>query len=299
MMGGRKRRREPLLSVFFASLVAFTIFLLAGCASAGSSSDVASEAQSQSPASSSLAKDASSSGASAPRKLSKDELRQNNEWADTAVRGALNKLAADGVIATPKSDAETLVEMFEFVPVGDGYDINYLNERAGKELCASYALPKGKVILCRFERDMSENDHHWVRPEYADGDWVNEEVGSNVPLFYPQSLNGHFDDEGSKTILANVPADTFANSVDECDYLVVYDSGASHIDEGYYTGVDRQSTTTLALVVNMREGKVVHIENIGTDTPGKRVKIGQNRGKMLWDECAKYLNTLLTNRPKG
>ena len=275
------------------------MLLLASCTPNGASSDVSSTAQSQSSSSSSAAKDASSSGTSVPKKLSKDELRQNNEWADAAVRAALDKLAADGVIAAPKSDAETLVEMFEFEPVGDGYDIDYLNEEAGKDLCASYALPKGKVILCCFERDMSENDRFWVRPEYADGDWVNEEVGSNVPLFYPESLNGHFDDEGTMTILANVPTDAFANSIDECDYLVVYDSGASHIDEGYYTGIDRQSTTTLALVVNMREGKVAHIENIGTDTPGKRVKIGQNRGKMLWDECAEYLNTLLTNRPKG
>ena len=294
-MVGCKRHRELLLPMFIA-LLGVCLICQAGCASKSASSDASSAAQSQSSASSSAAKDASSSGASAPKKLSKDELRQNNEWADAVVRGALDKLAADGVIAEPKRDAETLVEMFEFEPVGDGYDIDYLNEEAGKELCASYTLPKGKVILCCFERDMSENDHHWVRPEYADGDWVYEEVGSNVPLFYPQSLNGHFDDEGSITILANVPADAFANSIDECDYLVVYDSGASHIDEGYYTGIDRQSTTTLALVINVHEGKVVHIQNIGTDTPGKRVKIGQNRGKMLWDECAEYLNTQLTTR---
>ena len=298
-MNSCKRHGGILSSTFFALLGVLAMLYLAGCTSTSTSSDASSAAQSQSSVSSSATKDPSSASSSVPKQLSEDEVRQNNEWADSAVRSALDKLAADGVIAEPKSDAETLVEMFEFEPAGDGYSINYLSKEAGDELSGSYSLPNGKVILCRFDRDMSEDDHHWARPEYADGDWVNEEVGANVPLFYPQSLNGHFSEELAKVILANVPADAYAGSIDECDYLVVYDSGASHIDESYYMGVDRQSTTTLVVVVNMHEGKVVHIENLGTDTPGRTVKMGQNRGRMLWDECAEYLNTLLTNRPKG
>ena len=49
----------------------------------------------------------------------------------------------------------------------------------------------------------------------------------------------------------------------------------------------------------MKSGQVVHIENVGTDTPGSTVKMGQQHGTLLWDEVAAYLNKLLTNRSKS
>lgn len=242
-------------------------------------------------------------------KLTPEEMiEEKDEWADAIVDAALGNLVADGVIAAPNDDPGddevTLVERFEFERGTSGYDVAFEDREAGEELTGEYVLPQGKVILSGFDLDTSVKYSSTTRyrayPEYAEESWANDEAGEDVPLFYPESLRGSFGFDGVKAILANVPADAFADSFEECDYLIVYDSGASHVSEDYYIGgVDRTSVTTLVFVIDSHENRVVHIENVGTDTPGSSIKLGQERGSMLWDECEAYLNTLLTNRPKG
>ena len=47
------------------------------------------------------------------------------------------------------------------------------------------------------------------------------------------------------------------------------------------------------------EEKGYEIINVGTDTPGSTVEMGQQRGDLLWDEVAAYLNELLLNRSES
>ncbi len=237
----------------------------------------------------------------APKLTPEEMIEQKDAWADGVVRSALDKLADEGAIGKVSKTADLLVDAFEYEKIDNGYGIAFKDKALGKELSGAYTLPNGKVILCRTRTTgAKEAPFMTVYPEYADGDWVNEAVGEDVPLFYPESLNGHFDEERSKIILADVPAEAFADSFDDCDFLIVYDEVASHVDENYYFGsINRTSVTTLVLVVDMKSGQVVHIENVGTDTPGSTVKMGQQHGTLLWDEVAAYLNKLLTNRSKS
>ena len=226
-----------------------------------------------------------------------EEVELNNKWADTTVRNALDELVNEGAIAPIPSDAELMGDAFQYESADPGYGIAFEDEAIGAELSADYILPSGKVIIGRIDYG---NEFRPVKADYADGDWVYEAVGERVPLFYPESLDGHFSAERTETILENVPVETFANSTDECDYLIIFDSVASHVDEDYYMGsIDRTSVTSLVFVIDVNEGKIVHIENVGTDTPGSTVEMGQQRGDLLWDEVAAYLNELLLNRSES
>ena len=237
----------------------------------------------------------------APQLTPEEMIEQKDAWADGVVRSALDKLADEGAIDKVSEKADLLVDAFEYEKIDKGYGIAFKDEALGKELSGAYTLPDGKVILCRTRTTgAKEAPFTTVYPEYADGDWVNEAVGEDVALFYPESLNGHFSEERSKDILADVPADAFADSFDDCDFLIVYDEVTSHVDENYYLGsINRTSATSLVMVIDMKDGRVVHIENVGTDTPGSVVKMGQEHGVLLWDEVAAYLNKLLTNRSKS
>ena len=226
---------------------------------------------------------------------SEEEVALNNEWADTTVRNALVSLADEGVIEQPASDAELLQQAFQYDYADAGFGVDFLDEEAGNDLSGEYELPAGKVIIGRV--DYSPGSTRPIIVDYANGDWTNEAISGDVPLFYPESLKGHFSEELLEATLADVPADTFANSTDECDYLVVFDAVDSHVDEDFYmSNIDRTAVTTLVLVIDAKQGKIVHIENVGTDMPGNVVEMGGQTGDMLWDELGAYLNGLLLNR---
>ena len=89
-----------------------------------------------------------------------------------------------------------------------------------------------------------------------------------------------------------VDYDAFANSPAECDYLIAYDAIDTEVRENYYVGgADRVTVTTIAVIFDVRNRKVVHIEVIGSNTPNGS-KEGP-RGEFLDEDLARYLNTLL------
>ena len=314
------RSKRPILPIAFALACMFALAMATGCAQQSSPSTDAEQERVSEEASEQRSDSADDSNGSADTQdaaeseseaeasadaesaswgeiPTEEEVALNNEWADTTVRNALDELVNEGAIAPIASDAELMGDAFQYETTSSGYGIAFEDEAIGTELSDDYTLPSGKVIIGRIDYG---NEFRPVRADYADGDWIYEAVGERVPLFYPESLNGHFDDEGTETILANVPVETFANSTDECDYLIVFDSVASHVDEDYYMGsIDRTCVTSLVFVIDVSEGKIVHIENVGTDTPGSTVEMGQQRGDLLWDEVAAYLNELLLNRSES
>lgn len=296
-------------SMWLATMIAlvlaglFSLALATGCASQSSPSADSAETEqafeeaaeqndeaadgSQSPADSEEAADAESDSSSG--RPSDEEVVQYYEWVDTTLCNALNNLAGDGVIARPPSDGEYLQDAFEY----SNSHIAFLDEEAGEELTGSYSLPAGKVIIASY--NPYEGSTHALEAFYANGDWGPDDHG-DPPLFYPQSMFGTLDMYQMQDALTDVPSDTFANSTDECDYLIVFDGVESSIEEDYYVGGwDRVSVTTIALVIDVKQGKVVHIENVGVDTPAS-YQATSTTGEMLRDELAVYLHGLLLDR---
>ena len=270
-----------LLALALPCLLAFA--LVAGCASQSSS------AKSSDASSESSAEQESAYEFEPP---TDKEVEQFDAWADDTVRNALAKLADEGVIESFDRDAFLLRDAFQYKGSSDGYVIVFSDEAAGKELSGSYKLPEGKVIVGNFDY------YDGVAcVAYADGNWGSKDKRT---LFRPESLFGYFDQYQMSDAFTDVPVTTFANRIDECDYLVLFDGVLTHVDEDYYNNVyDRKVVTTFVLVIDVKQGKVVHIENVGTDAPGPRVKLDEASGKVLYDDLAAYLNDLLLDRADG
>ncbi len=61
----------------------------------------------------------------------------------------------------------------------------------------------------------------------------------------------------------------FADTVEECDTLVIYKSFATKVDEEYYdTGDDRIHVSTFVFVIDVNEKRLLHIKSVATDAPG-------------------------------
>ena len=288
-------------SFVVACVLLFALAMIAGCASQSSPSADSAEPEQASGEvaeqeggstddsdSSENAQEATEEKSdSAPVDPSDADIALYDEWADTTVCDALNNLADEGVIAQPPSDAEYLGEAFEY----SNNDIAFLDEEAGEELSGSYSLPAGKVIIGSFDSIVSESAHSTI-VFYADGTWGSNEDGE-LTLFYPESMFGYFDMYQMHDALTDVPIDAFANSIDECDYLIVFDGVTSEVEEDFYMGGwDRETTTTLALIIDAKQGKIVHIENVGSDTPPS-MQADSTAGEMLRSELAEYLHDLL------
>ena len=269
--------------VVLAMACLFALAISAGCAPQSST-------QAKSAASGESSERAAEQSSSSSKRPSEKDIARYNEWADDVVCDALNNLADDGVIAEPAGDATYLQEAFEYYH----NDIAFLDKEAGNELSGNYSLPKGKVIMGWFDPITSDAAHS-TKVFYANGNWGPADHDEPT-LFYPQSMFGVFDQYIMQDALRDVPTDAFADSIDECDYLIVFDAVDSSIKEKYYAGgYDRISVTTLALVIDVNRGKVVHIENVGTDTPGD-YQVTNNSGSMLKQKLAEYLDGLLLNR---
>ena len=217
-------------------------------------------------------------------------VNQKDTWAEGVLRAAIDDLAAQGAIDDVPADAQMMTGAFAYEKVEDGYGIALKDDRVKAELTGDFTLPAGKVILCDpdYNREM--------RVFYLDGSAAkyNATAPSDAPLFYPESMYGYFSADGMADLLDGVDSSRFADDLDGCDYLIAFDSVFSHIDENYYySSIDRKSCTTFVIVVDAKAKKVVHIENIGTDTPPDTVKAGGENGQMLHKELIAYLNGLL------
>lgn len=110
-------------------------------------------------------------------------------------------------------------------------------------------------------------------------------VNPKEPYYLPTYTNGD-------PIYANIPPERFANHVNDCEYLIVFGGFESGRNVGYYSGgVDRVIITTLVLVIDVQSEKVLHIQNIGTDSPG--MTTSNPTGRALYDEAGQYLTVLL------
>ena len=86
----------------------------------------------------------------------------------------------------------------------------------------------------------------------------------------------------------------FANSIDECDTLIVYSGFESGRNVNYYSnGADRVSITTIVLVIDAKARELQHIEIIGTDSPSSVTDMSHTTGRLKDKEAEQYIASLV------
>lgn len=197
----------------------------------------------------------------------RDEYTQ---WADEIMMESLQKLVNRGAIE-PLRDEESIWWKIPFAEEGDDLQVAFLDDAAREELTQPLDRPVAQVILeldgyVKFRSD-------------------NQEDG--IPWFTPKGYKG--TDE-----ICELYADRFSDTMADCDYLIWIDGCLSRRDEEYYFGgVDRWVITTLVIIVDAKEKEILHIENLGTDTPGNSVKLpGGSEGETNWEGAWAYLADL-------
>ncbi|MBQ9828695.1 MAG: hypothetical protein IJM62_08430, partial [Lachnospiraceae bacterium] len=104
-----------------------------------------------------------------------------------------------------------------------------------------------------------------------------------VPYFFPGTTMAGILHYGNNT-------EVYADTLDECRYLICIKPLVSHVDEGFYTGgIDRELVTTVVFIIDAEQREVVHIKVIGTDVPGATVDFGANKGKPKYEEAEQYI----------
>ena len=138
----------------------------------------------------------------------------------------------------------------------------------GKMILAVLGLD-GKCGTCDKYSMMAKNDPH-----------------PDDPFFQPVLSNG-------QPKYTSIPASCWANTVEECEWLILYGGFETGRNKGFYGGnIDRVIVTTRVYVVDPKEKRIVMEETIGTDTPG--IKTKNPKGQVLYDEAEKFIIRLVT-----
>ena len=230
---------------------------------------------------------------------------EKDDWADGVVLDSLNKLAADGVIAELPEDFAIFDNVFEFRPTDDGYDINYLDEEAKERLTGDFSLDLSdgsKVALCCELKKVNEDGSRLrdmtvpytdKEGEFSTSVYRHDEVLLATPTLMPGGWAGTFG-----MLRESIPQEVFADSVDECRYLIAYGGCEANVAEDYYGlipfsegTIDRTDITTIVVVIDAVEREVLHIEIIGTDVPEASTE--SPYGDQLTEEAITYIMELL------
>lgn len=205
---------------------------------------------------------------------------------------ALGKLADEGVIDPLPDEPHFFSNVFTWRTSTASLDdvVDFKDESAEAQLTGDYTLPKGKVAIATEEGFVFSTDKGMY---YLTGGEEDAEL-ADVPSFYPEGIDVPLDDD--------IPQSRFANTLDECDYIIAYASTVTHEDPHYYIyGATGHFTTTFVLVFDARSHEVLHLEIIGTTHPDPVVTVGGSPdedsgsiyGPALNDEASAYMSELL------
>ncbi len=234
-----------------------------------------------------------------------DTVGKKDDWADVTVLEALTGLADEGSISPLPENYKIFDNVFEFEKSGDGYDIIFQNSDVKAEITAGFTLDLtdgSKIALC-CEMHMLDSDGLRLRDltvPYTDKDGAfstavnkHDEELLSTPTLMPGGWSGIFAD-----ILKDVPAEVFADTTDECRYLIAYGGCISNVEENYYSvspvadGIrDRTDVTTVVLIIDAKEKRILHIENIGTDIPPDQTD--DPTGSIMTEKALEYIKELL------
>ena len=234
-----------------------------------------------------------------------DTIDKKDDWADKLVYESLKNLADEGAISPLPDDYKIFENVFEFEETVDGYGISFLKNDVETKLTADFKLDLtdgSKIALC-CEKHMQKEDGSRLRDltvPYTDKDgafstavYKHDEKLLSTPTLMPGGWSGMF-----AGIQKDVPAEVFADTIDECRYLIAYGGCNSNVVENYYAvspvaeGIrDRTDVTTLVLIIDAKEKRILHIENIGTDIPAAQTT--DPTGNVLNEKAIEYIDNLL------
>ena len=139
---------------------------------------------------------------------------------------------------------------------------------------------RGKMILAYKELNGKCN----VYGKYSM--MAKEDPHPEDPFFQPVVSTG-------QPVLPEVPASCWAESVEECDWLIIYGGYETSRTKGYYGGnIDRVVVETRVHVLDPREKRIVLTEIIGSDVPG--IRTTNPTGRVKFDEAEACIVKLLT-----
>ncbi len=192
-------------------------------------------------------------------------------WADSLYNDAVQKLADAGDIPALGDTDETKLA---FGTNGSGsYTVQFLNGMTGDRLTGKVDTTPEMVIA--------------ATPDKVYCSVYRQRVDQTVPFFFPSNTKAGLLHSGENT-------EVYADTVEECQYLIYTRPFISHVDEGFYSGGwDRTLVTTVVFIIDAKTREIAHIEAIGTDVPGASVSMGANKGKPKWEEAEEYILGLL------
>ena len=228
-----------------------------------------------------------------------ESLAQKDAWAEDIVRKSLIGLAQGRAIKEPAPDVELLEGAFDYDYIGG---LEFLDPRASSNLCSNdYYLPKrSKVIIASPSNSAGVPMQvlYFDREKYLESNGGSEE-GADKPIFTPmyyEDYNGEVKEHLTGATIAEAVDDSvFADGLDKCDYLIVFDTLRSKREINYYkNGMDRITITTVVMVINVKNIAVEHIEVIKIDVPPVKYTPGEFMGHFDLEGTVKYITALLT-----
>ena len=230
-----------------------------------------------------------------------ESLAQKDAWAEDIVRKSLIGLANGHAINEPAPDAELLDDAFNYTYIGG---LEFLDPRAEYNLCSNdYYLPKrSKVIIASpsYSSDQPMQVLYYDKERYMEESGITDEKAADKPLFTPMFYKNAGEEElrthlTGATIAESVDDSVFADGLDKCDYLIVFDTLRSKVEPNYYkNGMDRVTITTVVMVINVKDIAVEHIQVIKIDVPPVTYSLGAHMGHFDLEGTVNYITALLT-----
>lgn len=202
-------------------------------------------------------------------------------WAREVFVDSLSKLVNEGDLEYSEEG-----NLFSYTIDGSDKFVSFLNEDAQERYTETPISIQGKVILCEYILSKKYDSFSVYRNIRDAALW-----SSTKPQYYPlwPSAQNPFED-------ADYAPSLFADSLGECDFLIVYGGYESLRNEAYYMdAIDRIETTTMVFVIDAKNRQLLHIENIGTVNPASSTRSDQTTGPTMTSESAQYIQSLLTS----
>ncbi len=194
-----------------------------------------------------------------------------NEWEEGVLNDSVQKLIDSGALAAPEDEYQ-----FAFRKDGSGYVLDFLDAGVEAQLTGDFSLVPENIILSRADR---------VYYKRYGGEICS--VDSELPWFFPE-----FTDNSTVYHFASRP-EIFADTMEECRYLIIQDSFISFREKDYYYGpMDRCTTTTMVFIIDAQKRELLHVEIIGSDTPPDGSSDHTN-GRYKQEEADTYIYSLL------
>lgn len=192
---------------------------------------------------------------------------EQDAFAHDLLMESVQKLVDEGAIRSIDGNG-----LFPFDgPLGkDERSLRFEDESRGKALANGWPEEgslDGVIVAEAYFREMygERTESCDVCDKYGTFGNHRNEFLDYVPRFYPSECHNHTAfglDENSLE-----KCDIFADSLDECKYLILYGGFESLLEEDFYFQGDRVTISTLVILIDAQSREIVAIKDLGSDTP--------------------------------